>query len=279
MLDGLADVVREASLLVTFNGRTFDVPLMETRWAFHRRTAPTDDVPHFDMLPPARRLWGGREEAADRSCSLLALERVVLGFHRHGDVPGFEIPVRYFHFLRTGEARAVDDVLEHNRHDLLSLAVLTAHALWLAREGPDACRTEAEQAALGRLYERAGDASRARAAYERASASLVPGVRRRALARLATILGRAGEHHEAAGAWREILAAAPGAGSRRFDAIERRAAEALAIHHEHRAGDLASAKAYAETLRDGAAGGQAGIAHRLARLDRKIRRSGSLLGS
>jgi uncharacterized protein YprB with RNaseH-like and TPR domain len=57
MLAGLADVFRDASLLVTYNGRTFDVPLMETRWAFHRAAAPTDGMPHFDMLPPARRLW------------------------------------------------------------------------------------------------------------------------------------------------------------------------------------------------------------------------------
>ena len=56
-----AQIFDEASLLVTFNGRTFDVPLMETRWAFHRTAAPTDDLPHFDMLPPARRLWGRRE--------------------------------------------------------------------------------------------------------------------------------------------------------------------------------------------------------------------------
>jgi hypothetical protein len=61
MLTELARVLDNASLVVTYNGRTFDVPFMETRWAFHRTQAPTDDLPHFDMLPPARRLWGRRD--------------------------------------------------------------------------------------------------------------------------------------------------------------------------------------------------------------------------
>ena len=113
-----AQIFDERRLLVTYNGRTFDVPLMETRWAFHRTAAPTDDLPHFDMLPPARRLCGAAGSAPDAgrrgarrpsvSCSLSALERAVLGFHRLGDVPGFEIPARYFHFLRTGDAAVVD---------------------------------------------------------------------------------------------------------------------------------------------------------------------------
>ncbi len=61
MLAALAQIFEEASLVVTYNGRSFDMPLMETRWAFHRTAAPTDDLPHFDMLPPARRLWGRRD--------------------------------------------------------------------------------------------------------------------------------------------------------------------------------------------------------------------------
>ena len=133
MLDALARIFDEASLLVTFNGRSFDVPLMEMRWAFHRGDAATDGMKHFDMLHSARRLWGRRglnkhleyaEQAEPSSCTLTALERQVLGFHRIGDVPGFEIPARYFHFLRTGEAAAVSGVLDHNRLDLVSTAAV-----------------------------------------------------------------------------------------------------------------------------------------------------------
>ncbi len=87
LLELLEEVFDAASVLVTFNGRTFDVPTMEMRWAFHRQAAPTDDLPHFDMLPVARRLWGFRPSpegpgarVEGPSCSLTALERSVLQF-------------------------------------------------------------------------------------------------------------------------------------------------------------------------------------------------------
>ncbi len=60
-------VLADASLLVTYNGRAFDVPFMETRWAFHRQQTPTDAVPHFDMLPSARRLWSRRDDRSGRA--------------------------------------------------------------------------------------------------------------------------------------------------------------------------------------------------------------------
>jgi uncharacterized protein YprB with RNaseH-like and TPR domain len=280
LLRELARVFGDATLLVTFNGRTFDVPLMETRWAFHRRSSPTDDLPHFDMLPPARRLWGGlRTErpvfrpagsSDERSCSLASLERSVLGFHRLGDVPGFEIPARYFHFLRTSDASAIEGVLDHNRHDLLSLAAVTAHACWLAKEGPLACREPGEQYGLGGLYERAGDIARAIDAYEMAAGSNERDVRRLASARLAVLLRRDKRYDDAAAAWASVLSLA-GEGGDRLTTLERRAAEALAVHHEHRARDLPRARRYAEVLCGQASGRAAGeAAHRLSRLNRKI---------
>ena len=287
MLDALGDLLRSASLLVTYNGRTFDVPTMETRWAFHRKGSETDALPHFDMLPPARRFWGrvgtassprparpidwsggGADPLAPRSCSLTALERSQLGFHRVGDVPGFEIPVRYFQYLRTGDARAVEAVLEHNRLDLISLAAVSARALGLVAGGPEACRDACEQAALGRLYERAGDVDRAMRAYELAATGRDREVRAHALARLAVLLRRQDRHAEAADAWQGILDDMAGDAPR--SALERRAAEALAIHHEHRARDLDAARGYAERLR-GAAGRQAAdVRRRLDRLQRKL---------
>ncbi len=192
---------------MTYNGRSFDVPLMEMRWAFHRTPAPTGALPHFDMLPPARRLWSRRDGADGEGCTLAALERAILGFARAADVPGFEIPARYFHFVRTGETSDIEGILDHNRHDLVSLAGVLAHALWLADEGADACREDSERVALGRLYERAGDVARAEQAFERARSSADPDARRHALSRLAAIFRRAGRHDEAARAWRDVLAA------------------------------------------------------------------------
>jgi uncharacterized protein YprB with RNaseH-like and TPR domain len=249
MLQALARVFDEASLIVTFNGRTFDVPFMETRWAFHRTAAPTDDLLHFDMLPPARRLWGRRDLARPdaEGCSLSALERRILGFHRHNDVPGFEIPARYFQFLRTGDTALVEGVLEHNRHDLVSLAAVMSHALWMVHEGPQACREPAEQLAVGQIYERAGMLERAVEAYDIAVTLGDADVKRPALARLALMHRRAGRYDDAAAVWQRILELVPRS-RRSLTPIERQAMEALAIHHEHRVKDLGLARGYAEAL-------------------------------
>ena len=93
-------------MLVTYNGKTFDVPVMETRWLFHRLQLPLATVPHFDMLHPARRLWRARAGGADPEaggCRLATLERTLLKMTRVGDVGGFEIPGRFFQFLRSGD--------------------------------------------------------------------------------------------------------------------------------------------------------------------------------
>jgi uncharacterized protein YprB with RNaseH-like and TPR domain len=279
LLEQLEAVFDAASVLVTYNGRTFDVPTMEMRWAFHRRSAPTDDLPHFDMLPVARRLWGFRgsrrvdRQAEATSCSLSTLERSVLQFYRTDDVPGFEIPARYFHFVRTGDATVIDGVLEHNRHDLVSLAVLTAHALWLAETGPDGCREPCELLGLGRCYARAGDLGRAEEALARAASSDDEAIRGHALAFLADLQRKDGRVDEAARSWQRILDGSAG----ELLSHERRAAESLAIYHEHRAKDPEAARRYAESLRGALSGestrrrGQ--VDHRLARLDRKIART------
>ena len=195
----------------------------------------------------------------------------MLGFHRLGDVPGFEIPTRDFHFLRTGDPSVVAGVLDHNRHDLLSLAAVMSQALWLAQEGPDACREGREQLGLGRLYEHAGDADRARRSYERATSADEPDVRCDALARMAMLHRRAGAFDAAAAAWQGVL---DGLGDRGAAAtpLGRRAAEALAIHHEHRARNLPAAKRYAESLRKAASGRfRQEVSHRIDRIDRKLK--------
>jgi uncharacterized protein YprB with RNaseH-like and TPR domain len=271
MLDALGAVFDRATLLVTYNGRAFDVPTMDTRWAFHRRDSPAAELPHFDMLPPARRLWGGPRGARDASsCTLTSLERSVLGFHRLRDVAGFEIPARYFQFLRTGHPAVVAGVLEHNRHDVISLAALASHALQLAADGPDACREPCEQAGLGRLYERAGDAARAAYAYELAARHADGELRAHVLARLAVLLRRAERHAEAAAAWEDVFESTwsrHGVDS----PLGWRAAEALAIHHEHRVRDLERARRYAEALERTSRGRIAdGARYRLNRLRRKM---------
>ena len=186
LLAAVAEFFDEADLIVTYNGKTFDVPVMETRWLFHRMEMPLDGVPHFDALHTARRLWKARVvDPADGGCRLSTLERTLFDVRRVGDVGGFEIPSRFFHFMRTGDARPLEPVLEHNRLDLVSLAAVTARAVRLVTDGADGCPDEQQALALGRIYERAGLLDQAEACYRRASNATSLEVQTEALYRLA----------------------------------------------------------------------------------------------
>jgi uncharacterized protein YprB with RNaseH-like and TPR domain len=240
LLTSVAEEFGRAGALVSFNGKSFDAPVLETRYLFHRLAWGGAHLPHVDVLHPARRFWKEDE------CSLMALERQVLGATRTGDVSGFEIPDRYFRFVRTGGAQPLAAVFEHNRLDLLSLAGLTARLLDLIRGGPDHVDNAREALALGYVYARGRDEVRAVGAYERAatlsaaarghSAGLI---RIDALRGLALAYRRARRYDDAAACWSALLGASCQAN------VEREALQALAIHHEHRARDLASAKAFA----------------------------------
>jgi uncharacterized protein len=276
LLAAAGELFADASLIVTYNGKSFDVPVMETRWAFHRLPGPFDHLPHFDMVHPARRLWKGRIGGADDGgCRLTTLERVLLNMRRTGDVPGFEIPARYFHFLRTGDPAPLEPVLEHNRLDLVSLAALMRRALGLAAGGEAACRDAHEALALGRILERAGQSGRAEACYRAALAASCTATKGEALYRLGLRCRRDRRFDEAASCWRELLALNCGSARRGGvpEGLRQFAIEALAIHHEHRDRDLPAARELALSALAATASPHAGgIRHRLARLDRKLAR-------
>jgi uncharacterized protein YprB with RNaseH-like and TPR domain len=312
LLEAVSGELARAGTLVSFNGKSFDAPLLETRYLFHRLGWVGSRVPHVDVLHPARQFWKGRAEQApplrcavaagpepvrraggaeplrravgaelarpeESNCSLGALERQIVGARRVGDVPGFEIPGRYFQFVRGGDARPLAAVLEHNRLDLLTLAALTARLLHLARIGPDGACDAREALALGRVYVRGGFDARACAAFRRAvemseggrsGASEAP-VRIDSLRSLAIALRRSRHYADAAACWRRLLEArgCP-------PHIAREATEALAIHHEHRERDLAAAKTFAlRSLENGPRPSPAwteAVRHRVARLESKM---------
>jgi uncharacterized protein YprB with RNaseH-like and TPR domain len=282
LLEAVAEAAAAAGTVVTYNGKSFDLPLMETRFVLHRMETPFAGMPHVDMVHPARRLWRPDESATDDegvsrgvmvrtagNCRLTTLEETLCGHIREGDVPGFEIPSRYFHFVRSGDARALEAVMEHNRLDLLALALVTARASQLLDDGPDAATTGREALGMGRLYERAGLDDDARAAFTRAAQ--MPGAdtatRAEALRGVAVMARRMRRYDEAASAWRRILelrgCPAP---------VMREATDALAVHHEHRVRDLRAAQAFAlqsMTLQQSRSRREA-VEHRLARLNRKL---------
>jgi uncharacterized protein len=290
LLWAVAEFFKDTGLIVTYNGKSFDVPVMETRWLFHRLQMPLDQVPHFDMVHPARRLWRPRAASTDPDdggCRLATLERTLLGVNRVGDVGGFEIPARFFRFLRSADPRPLEAVLEHNRLDLVSLAAVMARAVELARSGHLACRDCGEALALGRIYERAAADGRgirnredvmndAASCYRRGAESRAADIRAEALYRLALWHRRERRFADAAAIWRDVLELTEPRGVRRMiglRALRRFAAEALAVHHEHRDRDLGSARELALfALEEAEADGRVadGVRHRLARLDRKI---------
>lgn len=303
MLEAVFDELAGAGALVSFNGKSFDAPVLETRFLYHRLEWAAETVPHLDVLHPARRFWGGRSVGLDHTgvshprrgdgrddpllslptagtspCSLGSLERDILGAGRHGDVPGFEIPERYFAYVRSGDARPLAAVLDHNRLDLLSLAGLMARLLHLVAEGATEASTAGEALALGHVYARAGLDGRARDALTRA----VDMVRSRelvsckigALRALAKIERRARRYSAAAARWTELLAV-PNCPQH----VAQEATEALAVHHEHRLRDLEGARAFA--MRSLAAGTRErwrqNVQYRLARIERKL--AGTASGS
>jgi len=122
MLRYLEPIFARAQTVVTFNGKTFDVPLLRSRFITSRLPFRLDNAMHFDLVHAARRIWKLRI----RDCSLGNVERQVLHIHRHGDVPGAEIPQIWFDYLRSRDARKLPGVFYHHRMDILSLVALTA---------------------------------------------------------------------------------------------------------------------------------------------------------
>ncbi len=124
MLEELAAFVGGRRDLVTYNGKSFDLPLLCTRFTLNGLPDPFAGARHLDLLHPARRLFKPRHEEA----KLGVLERAVLGVEREDDIPGSQIPQVFFEFLRRGGHPAMDSVLAHNRHDVLTLAALSLRA-------------------------------------------------------------------------------------------------------------------------------------------------------
>ena len=302
LLKALTDVAGQFGTVVTYNGKTFDLPLIETRYLFHRMESPFSGLPHVDMLHPARRLWrpladaprpaggdtvakgdvvGGRAGAFESACRLTTLERTQCGFEREGDVPGWEIPDRYFAFVRSGDARPLEGVLEHNRLDILSLALVTAQTCQMLQEGPASARSPREALGLGRIYLSGGRLQEARECFADAGGlSVRPRdlgshegeamVQAEGLRAFALISRRARQFDDAEFAWRRLLELE---GSPPH--IVREATDALAVHFEHRRRDPRTAKSYAlRSLQfQGSPSREGAIRHRVARLDRKLERT------
>ncbi len=239
VLASLAEILEGYEGLVTFNGKTFDVPLLETRYALARMKSPFTRLVHLDVLHPARRLWKLRLE----SCKLTHLETEVLGIGREGDVDGSEIPGIYFDYLRTGDARGLQPVFYHNALDIITLAALTVELAQVIAQGAETLAPGADLFSLSRIFERAGATEKSLAACQRALETGLPEtLETRALWHLAAHHKRQRQYGEATKLWQEV--------TRREAPFSIFALEELAIYYEHRRRDFSAALAATEAALD-----------------------------
>jgi uncharacterized protein len=256
--DAITEVVASSGL-VTFNGRQFDIPILQARSILRlRRMRAFENIPHLDLLPPARRFWRGRLE----SCALSSLESAVLGVMRSGDdVPGWEIPALYRDYLSRGDPQPLERVLYHNRQDVLSMVTLATEILSRFALSADEIQDAGDALAMARSLQLRGSLGRAEALYHAA-------LRRAdhpedAFAGLSRLLKQTGRGAEAVPFWEAWADAQQSAWEPRVE---------LAKHFEWRSKDLDRALAWAEQAESRAPNGHS-EQKRLDRLARKKARA------
>jgi len=225
------ETLASLSGIVSFNGKAFDVPVLESRFIMSRRRFPLSSAPHLDLLFTARRLWRLRLE----SCSLSNLEPTILGLHREGDVPSYLVPQIYFDYLRLGRADPLKGVFYHNVQDILSLAALTALSCQFFE---DPLGGEVEHGedlySLGRLYLQTGMSERAEAALRSAlDANLSNGLMQATLRDLSLHYKRQARWDQAIKLWHQAIRENH---ARLYPYVE------LAKFYEHRAKDFERAE-------------------------------------
>jgi uncharacterized protein YprB with RNaseH-like and TPR domain len=262
LLDGLDAVV-------SFNGKSFDMPLLETRFIMNRQPPRLSDAPHLDLLPAARRFWKYRLE----SCALSSLETEILGVERtQADVPGWLIPSLYADYARSRDAREMPRIFYHNAQDILSLVTLAARMCeLLAAPLPWAESLPGDDLyGLGRLLHELGEADRAEAALAQAAERCqLPGMQEMAMRDLAAMLKRQERREEALAWWQRLVE----------DHCAVYACEELAKHFEWHDADLPQAITWTERALALVGAGPPGpkrrealadLEHRLERLRRKL---------
>lgn len=149
-LHALRDEIGAADVIATFNGGSFDLPLLRTRWVMTRMPGELTDLPHVDLLTLVRALYRHRLE----SCTLRMIEERVLGYERDDPIPSALVPDAYFDYVRAGSLELLEPALEHNRLDVISLVHL--HSRLLLRLQGEADMDAADWLALGRHRFRRG---------------------------------------------------------------------------------------------------------------------------
>jgi uncharacterized protein YprB with RNaseH-like and TPR domain len=258
LLDALDRHLSQFDVLVTYNGKTYDQPLLETRFRMMRRKPPFERMAHLDLLFGARRLWKLRLE----SCRLIDLENQILGVEREGDLPGEMIPYVYFEYLRKRQAFRLVPIFHHNAIDILSLACLTCIVPYAYRSPHDAPLAHgADWVGLARWLLKAERSEDALPLLRGAvSMGLSDELLFRTLWEIAVLERRLGNEAAALAALTE-LSATPN--PHRASALE-----ALAKHYEHREKNFSMALEFARAAYE--IEPSEGLRHRIERLTRRL---------
>lgn len=229
MLLVLEEFLAPCKSLVTFNGKSFDVPLLNTRYILQGWNSPLTDLAHIDLLHLSRRLW--RDRLPSRTLSNVEVH--ILGTHRsEEEIPSWMIPQMYFEYLRDGDARPLKRVFYHNAMDVISMAALLNHTTSLLEDPTNFPAIEAiELAAAARLYEDLKQTDEAIQLYQECLRTALPAhLFLDTSQRLALIFKRQGNYHAAIPTWE---AAAKAGGIFAF--------EELAKYYEHHTRDYLQA--------------------------------------
>jgi uncharacterized protein len=235
MLLALADLLQRFKLVITYNGSTFDVPLLETRFTLARLNSPFADMTHLDLLPGARRLWRN----GHGSCRLAALENKIAMFFRGSDIPGGMIPRAYFEFLHGRGASVMKSVLKHNGDDILSLAALTVCACDRVTREPAPFDSPPDLYSLARIMENTEEWQSAASLYEMAlRGELSDTILIKAKESLAVLSRRTGNHSRALALCEDLMT---------HSAFSMVGYEGAAIHFERIGADPVRALAVVES--------------------------------
>lgn len=196
MLKKLAALLEGKQAVCTFNGKTFDIPLLESRFVMNRMRFPHGII-SLDLLHAARRVWKLRLGR----CNLSMLEEKVLGKGRGEDLPGSQVPERFFTYLKTRDFSCFEDVLSHNLQDVKSLADVL-HALILSHEAPESLTEDEDIYSVGRVLEKRGETARARRCFRLADRGSLSALSR---TQLAESFRKDKQYDKAAEVWRIMI--------------------------------------------------------------------------
>jgi uncharacterized protein len=198
----LESILESFQFLVTFNGRQYDIPLLETRFILSRINSKIREMPNFDLLYPSRKIWKGAYE----NCRLVTLEAQLLGVERADDIPSEWIPSLYFEYVRTGDASKIERVFYHNQMDILSMVAL-AGRIHLTYHDPQAARPRKgiEHFSLGRLFWDHGCPEKAIPCFEVALKRCDDDLAWEVMRWLSTVFKKTGQFEKARPLWEEMV--------------------------------------------------------------------------